>query len=279
MDWYGDWQHRAHAESFDGRSRLDRRNLIRNQEGFNDVRLLNERLSRDRRCSLLEVGCATGEFSRYLRMRYPRVRYYGMDISRPAVALAKLKYPQAAFYVTDPAVSLGEALRASGIPEHPEFVYAKDVVPHQVRPFAFLSELIHVALEAVIVRCRTRDQGKSELDPERSCQYHYDGWMPYLVLNLQELIEHVTAEARGCEIVAYRSRIVLGGQHHRFVPKELFLPETGTAETALGLFKRTEHPGRVIVEDRPDQNPAYTWDYLLKHAARQALNAFTGEGR
>ena len=243
------------------------------------MRILNERLDRDRRCSLLEVGCATGEFYRYLRVRYPLVRYYGMDISRPAVARAKLKYPQAAFYVTEPTVSLGEALRASGIPEHPELVYAKDVVPHQVRPFAFISELIQVASEAVIMRCRTRDQGKSELDPERSCQYHYDGWMPYLVLNLQELIEHVTAEAPGCEVVAYRSHVVLGGRHNRFLPKELFLRETGTAETAVGLFKRTEHPGRVVVEDRPDQNPAYTWDYLLKHAARQALNAFAGEKR
>jgi SAM-dependent methyltransferase len=175
MDWYHDWQHQAHAESFDGRSRLDRRNLIRNQEGFNDVRLLNERFGWDCQYSLLEVGCATGEFSRYLQLRYPRVRYYGVDISRPAVARAKQKYPEASCFVIDPMASLGEALRACGITEHPELVYAKDVVPHQVRPFAFISELIQVASEAIIMRCRTRDQGKSELDPERSCQYHYDG--------------------------------------------------------------------------------------------------------
>ena len=153
------------------------------------------------------------------------------------------------------------------------------MVPHHLRPFAFVSELVQVASEAVIVRCRTRDQGKSELDPERSCQYHYDGWMPYLVLNLQELIEHVTTESPGCEVVVYRSYTVLGGQHQRFVPKELFLRETGTAETAVGFFKRTDHPGRVIVEDRLDQNPVYTWDYLLKHAVRQALNVFMGAVR
>lgn len=276
MEWYRDWQHLAHAESFDGRSRLDRRNLIRNLEGFNDVRLLNERLGRDRRVSLLEVGCATGEFYRYLRVSYPGVRYYGVDVSAPAVARAKQKYPQAAFFVTDPAMGIGASLRASGIPEHPEIVYAKDVVPHQVRPFAFLAELIQTAAEAVIVRCRTRDRGTSELDPERSCQYHYDGWMPYLVLNLQELIDRLAAESPGCEVVAYRSHVVLGGRHNRFVPKELYLRETGTAETAVGVFKRTDHPGRVLIEDRPDQNPAYTWDYRLRHAARQALNAFTG---
>lgn len=275
MDWYRDWQHAAHAQSFDARTGLDRRNLIRNLEGFNDVRLLKERCDQRRAFSLLEVGCATGEFSRYLQLCYPRVHYYGIDISDPAVARAKQKYPDRVFCVTDPSATLQEGLRRCSLPAHCEVVYAKDVMPHHTQPLAFLSELIAVASEAVIVRCRTRDHGKSELDPERSCQYHYNGWMPYLVLNLNELVEHVMKDVPRCEMVIYRNHMILGGQHNRFVPKELFLPETGTAETSVGVFKTTTHPGRMTIENRLDQNPRYTWDYLLKHAMRQALQVFS----
>ncbi|MDP3722468.1 MAG: class I SAM-dependent methyltransferase [Candidatus Omnitrophota bacterium] len=271
--WYDDWQHQRHAEAFDGRWQLDRRNLVRNQEGFNDVRLLNERVATDRPLDLLELGCATGEFYRYLRRRYPRARYCGLDVSGPAIARAKQKYPEGTFVVSDPAASVSATLRARGLPEHPQIVYAKDVIQHQAEPLAFLSELIRIAEEAVIVRCRTRDVGPTEWNPEHSCQYHYDGWMPFIVVNLQELIDAVMAEAPEAEVAVYRSHTVLGGRHSRFVPKELFVASTGTAETALGVFRRTAHPGRVTIVDRPDQNPRYTWDYALKHAARQAWDA------
>lgn len=271
--WYDDWQHQQHAVAFDGCRRLDRRNLVRWQEGLNDVRLLNERVTRDRTLSLLEVGCATGELYRYLRIRYPRVRYYGLDISRVAIARAKQKYPEAAYFVNDPTTPIDATLQACGIPAHPELVYAKDVLHHQTEPLAFLSQLIQIAGEAVVVRCRTRDAGPTEWDPERSCQYHYDGWMPYLVVNLQELLDHVMAEAPEAEVVVYRNHTVLGGKYNRFLPKELFLPSTGTAETALGMFRRTEHPGRVTIADRVDKNSGCTWDAALRHAVRQALGA------
>lgn len=311
-DWYDDWQHEQHAVDFDRGSGLDLRNLIRNYESFNDVRLLNESLDpsprpapfasqseargarsgcrptgvvvqgatglpgglhRQRPLTLLEVGCATGEFYRYLRARHPHVRYHGTDISQPAIARAKAKYPAAPFFVTDPAARLRDALRGLGITERPDIVYSKDVVHHQTRPFEFLSDLIEVASDLLIIRTRTRDMGETELDPERSCQYHYDGWMPFIVLNLQELVERITTEVPAGEIVVYRNHMVLGGRHNRFLPKELYLKETGTAETAIGIFKTTTQPSRVTVKDWTDMNPSYSWDYLLRHAARQAWDA------
>ena len=78
-DWYRDWQSQAHVVMYDGRSRLGRRDLIRNYEAFNDVRLLKEHLDPARSVTLLEVGCATGEFSRYVQCIRPAVRYYGVD--------------------------------------------------------------------------------------------------------------------------------------------------------------------------------------------------------
>lgn len=273
MSWYADWQRPEHAEHFDARSRLDARNLVRNYEAFNDVRLLKERLDPSRAADLLEVGCATGEFSRYVRLRFPRLRYAGLDISSPAVARAKSKYPQTAFFVVEAGRPLAESLQAVGAPAAPAIVYSKDVMPHQVEPLAFLSGLIRQASEAVIVRCRTRDVGETERDPERSCQYHYGGWMPYIVLNLQELIEHILAEAPGSEVIVYRHHMVLGGWNNRFVPKALYLEETGTAETAVGLFKTTDHPGRVTVQDRADGAFTGTWDYRIRRLAQKAIGS------
>lgn len=274
-DWYRDWQQPAHAVQFDGRVGLDRRNLIRNYEGFNDVRLLCERVDVSHRRSFLEVGCATGEFFRYLRMTYPLIRYYGVDISQPAIARTTEKYPQAFFFTIDPSRTLAENLRAGGsLPDHYDIVYAKDVVQHQLKPFEFMHELIQVASEAVILRCRTRDVGASVLDPELSCQAHYGGWVPYMVLNLQELLDWIARETPDSEIVVYRNHTILGGRYNRFVPKDLYVTEAGTAETAVGIFKQTTHPGRVILEDRADQNPIYTWDYTAKHMMSEIWRAF-----
>jgi SAM-dependent methyltransferase len=272
LDWYGDWQNRDHVRHFDFRSSLDDRNILRNYESLNDVRLLAERIDRTRELRLLEIGCATGEFMRYLRLRFPSIRYYGVDISRPAIERAMEKYPDGRFF----CISRDEEIRTLpgriGLSGPPQIVYAKDVAQHQVRPFAFVSDLVALASETVIIRCRTRDVGKTELDPERSCQYHYDGWMPYIVMNLRELLDHIIGLAPHCELAVYRNHMVLGGYHGRYLPKDCYLRETGTAETALAVFLRTDRPGHVSIADRLDQNPRYTLDHLVRAGVRKALS-------
>ena len=269
--WYVDWQELEHARLFDGRHRLSKRDLARNYRSFNDVRLLEERLDRTRSLKFLEVGCATGEFYRYLRTQYPQIGYYGVDVSRPAVARAKEKYPKGNFFVTDPGLPVADNLRMLGIPASPDIVYAKDVLHHQTDPHAFLLQLLTIASGAVILRTRTRDIGQTVADPELSCQYHYKGWMPYIVLNLQELIKSVQTQAPRCELIIYRNHMILGGWENRFLPKECYLPETGTAETAMGVFLETENPGRVHVEDRKDQDLVYSSGYRFKNLICRAL--------
>lgn len=270
-EWYADWQSGDHAKRFDYRSTLNGRNLVRNYESLNDVRLLRERLDRIRPFTLLELGCATGEFYRYLRFQYPNVMYYGLDVSEPAVARAKEKYPEARFFVNRPDIMVLDTLRELSLPEAPAVVYAKDVVHHQTRPFEFLSELLKVASEMIIFRCRTRDIGQTEWNPDLSCQYHYGGWMPYIVINLDDLISYMRGEASRSEVVVYRNHVVLGGQYNRYLPKECYLKATGTAETAIGVFKKTDNPGKVIVEDRPDMNPRYTLGYRFYGLAGRIL--------
>ncbi len=268
--WYADWQHPDHVPLFDGRSTLSDRELARNYESFNDVRLLKERVDRSRDLTILEVGCATGEFSRYLRITYPRARYYGIDVSRSAIARAREKYPHVPLFAVEPSMTIADALHVLRVPR-PEFVYSKDVAHHQTNPFPFISELVSVASEAVILRTRTRDVGETVGDAELSCQYHYDGWVPYIVMNLEELIHHLRSQVPACELVICRNHMVLGGRENRYLPKECYLPETGTAETVVGIVLKTERPGQTTLEDRTDRNLEYPLGYRVTNFARRLL--------
>ena len=167
--WYKDWQSAEHAAVFDSRRALGAARLIRNYESFNDVRLIHEWLARPEAVSLVELGCATAEFYRYVRVRHPQVRYYGLDVSRAAIARAKAKYPQAQVFVCEPEADLAQTFRATlGLAGLPGLVYAKDVMHHQTDPLGFVSRLLRVASEMVVVRTRTRDVGATVSDPEMS---------------------------------------------------------------------------------------------------------------
>ncbi len=269
--WYDDWQSSDHARLFDGRCVLSSRGLVRNYESFNDVRLLNEWLDSTRELTLLEVGCATGEFHRYLKVKHPFIHYAGVDISRAAIARAKEKYPLGRFFVCEPEEALGSLLQRLNLPRNPQVVYTKDVVHHQTRPLEFISQLLQVTGEALVIRTRTRDVGETIMDPQLSCQYHYQGWMPYLVLNVQELIDHIRGQAPGCELVIYKNPTVLGGRENRFLPKDCYLPQTGTAETAVGVFLKTSYPGRVRIEERKDMEVGLAWRGRCLNLARRLL--------
>lgn len=269
LQWYTDWQSAEHARRFDFGLSLDIKNLQRSYESLNDVHLLNNRIERNQALTLVEVGCATGEFYRYLRIKHPHVNYFGTDISRVAITRAKEKYPQASFFVIDPSDEVTNQIRQLPMSSNPEIVYAKDVVHHQIDPFGFIYELLRLASETLIFTCRTRDVGETMLDPELSCQYHYNGWMPYIVMNLQDLINHIAKGFPGCEVVALRNHMILGGQHNRFLPKECYLAETGTAETAVGVFKRTAHPGKVSIEDQKE----LAFQFTLSSRLRRRIGA------
>ena len=277
--WYADWQHEDHAEFFDARARLSRADLIRNLEMFNDVRLLQAHVSRAAAGTLVEVGCATGEMCRYVALRYPALRYVGVDISEPAIVRAREKHPRGRFVVGHPGVPLLETLRRHGVAQPPELLYAKDVVHHQIQPFEFLEELVTSATHAVILRLRTRDVGATVLDPEQSCQYHYNGWMPYIVMNLEEIIARIRQAAPQSEMVVCRHHMVLGGRLNRFLPKACYLPDTGTAETAVGVFLRSPRPGAVTIEDRVDGQASRSPDFRLARLAGRVWRSLTRSQR
>ncbi len=225
------WSEQKHAEVFDHWRFIPRRTLRVLYECFNEIRLLNDILRRHPAATVLEIGCATGELYRYLRTRWPRVRYVGTDISEPALARAAAKYPAATFLRT--STDLLEVRDAGA-----EVVFCRDVVHHQPDPFAFLETLYGLAGRFLVLRLRTRDRGPTEQDPERSCQFMYGRWVPYIVLNCDEVVEASRTYAPPpAGLTFLKHYMVLGGQHMRFLPKDCYDPTTGTAETALLIAK------------------------------------------
>ncbi len=258
------WQDQTHAREFDEVSIYPRFLMRKRFESFNEVRLLQAHAARIGGRSLHEVGCATGEFGRYAKACLPQYLYRGFDISRPAIERAVAKYGTDRYQIYDGNVaSLPPA----------DIVFCRDVVLHQLDPYVFLAALMGIASRALVLRLRTRDRGATVLDAESSCQLHYDRhWVPYIVLNTDELINRISSDRQVSAIVISRRYEPLGGYNSRFLPKELYFTEAGSAETAMLVIKQdTPRNGDASVsfDDRPDGRPGYSlWDRLVLKAAR-----------
>jgi hypothetical protein len=245
VELYAPWQEVQHADFFDALADWSDSAIRRRYETFNDIRLLR--------------GNAP---YRYVSRFLPELAYVGVDVSEPAVARARRKYPAAQFSVVEPDLSdIDPATSVCGV------LYCKDVVLHQTDPFAFLNRLLRIPSEAAVIRLRTRDKGASVLDPALSCQRHYSGWVPYMVLNVDEVLEAIRATGRAREIVVIRNHMVLGGREGRFLPKDCYEPSTGTSETAL--FVRIGVGGGnapvVTIHDRKEAAPGYTpWQRIRR---------------
>ena len=249
------WQEPVHADFFDGVAKVHPKALRRDYESFNESRLLLEHkrdiLGRD----FVEIGCATGELYRYLRQYHPEFSYRGFDISRPAIERARQKYPNGIFEVCEP--NLSDVIAAN---LRPSVIWARDVVLHQPEPFEYLSKLMSISSEVTVLRIRTRDKGASILDLELSCQWHYNHWVPYLILNVDETVDVICKAIPVERMFLVKRYVQLGGWHNRFVPKECYYPETDTAETALYIL-RSNHGDRVpdiMVSEREESHPVWS---------------------
>lgn len=173
------WHDPIHADFFDARAHFSLGLLRRVYENFNEFRLFLEHKNEIQHREFVEIGCATGELYRYLRRYHPEFVYRGFDISEPAIERARQKYPDGRFDICKADLSdiLGSNIK-------PAVVWARDVVLHQADPFDYLSGLVTISSEVTILRIRTRDKGPTVLDPELSCQWHYNHWIPYMVLNV-----------------------------------------------------------------------------------------------
>jgi hypothetical protein len=270
LDLRAAWQDPIHAEYFDFRNDYGDRFLRWDYGNFNEFKLLEEFEATLSGQHFTEIACATGDLHRYLKLVHPKFIYNGFDISAPAIERARKKFPGARFDVCDPELT--------DVPEKAAtrtVVWARDVVQHQTEPFTFVQKVVALAQEAVFFRLRTRDVGPTVLDPVLSCQWHYGSWVPYMVLNVDELVSAMTAAAPLEEIVIVKRYECLGGHHGRFLPKETYDPHTGTAETAVFARRRksnSDQEPRVVIRTSDDSiSRMPKWVSLAERVRRRVV--------
>jgi len=184
--------------------------------------------------SVMDVGCATGRFYRFFKEVFSGVHYRGFDISQSAIDHAKNLYPETEFSVFngDPS-AVGST--------QPDLLFCRDVVHHQTDPKGFLAKLYATPSKYLLLRVRTREIGETVFDIDQSCQLAYNSWVPYIVFNTKELTDLLSSYSpRPAKINIARHPNVLGGQLHRYLPKELYYPETATAETSILIEKGSD---------------------------------------
>jgi SAM-dependent methyltransferase len=226
---------------------------------------------------VVDIGCATGTTYRFLhnKIKGSGFSYRGFDLSNPAIEKAKSLYPGVDF-----ARSNGERLyELLGLKA--DIVFSRDTILHQEDPYDFLDQLIEITERFLVVRLRTRDHGETEFDVSKSCQMHYDNfWMPYIVLNIDELISYIKNKNNVKKVTINKSYEVLGGQNYRFLPKDLYLEEAGTAETSIMIeLDAGEQKGKVeIIHDNKIQGHPFlrlnrfNFKYLIYRAMSKFRN-------
>lgn len=241
------WQTAEHAATYDARIFYPTVYLKGVYQNFNEFILLDKYLPKDEPFKLLEIGCATGEIYRYLRHAYPKMEYIGCDISKSAIEKGKKKYPNANFMITDP-----ELKEAKDV--NPDYIFERDVVVHQTDPFAFLKQICLSAKKGVFFRLRTRDEGSTVLDMEKSCQMYHGLWAPFMMLNCDEVVSFLEDLNVCSKIVILKNYTILGGHHGRYLPKDCHLAETGTAESGVYIeIGRGSKRPEIIIERRDEK--------------------------
>ena len=238
-----------HAESFGAWDHFSTSKLVRICDQFNECQSLRDLAERQDCQTLSDIGCATGSYYRYIRNIWPNVQYKGFDISEAAINRVRNRHPEGDFQVSNGRLSSVEHAKS-------DVVFCRDVVHHQEDPKAFLEDLYQITGKYLVLRIRTREEGETVFDYTQSCQYTYGRWVPYIVFQTGELIDLFRSfDPAPVKIDVIRHPLILGGQLNRYLPKELYYPETGTAESAIVIEKGDGQTGSemaVSIEARPE---------------------------
>ena len=204
------WNTTSHLNTFNFWNHYSNRTFNFSYGNFQENRFLISTLRENKVASVVDIGCATGTTYRLLKNTFGHsaIKYSGFDISEVAIAHAISLYNKPIFFSSKSHdfTSLKSSER--------DIIFSRDTVMHQEEPREFLKKLIETTSRFLILRLRTRDNGKTNWNVNQSCQMHYDKyWMPYIVINIQELIGFIIDIRKPATMKINRSYEVLGGKN------------------------------------------------------------------
>lgn len=236
MDFTAAWDNEEHARRF-GRAitlRNDFKFLMEFRPSI-PARCLNyvSNVAQGNEISVLDIGCAAGDYYSYLTcQRASRTfEYEGVDISKVAIEAANRYYQTDRFQVIDRDEDLEDKTG--------DIVLSVNVLQHQPMAIDNLVRILQCAKQYLVVTLRTRENGETVLDPELSCQRIFGEWVPFIVINSKELYRTIFSSVPGpVRISSFKEYRMFAGAGPRFLPKELYIEESGTAVTTLIVEKR-----------------------------------------
>ena len=177
---------------------------------------------------ILEIGIGAGNFYRLLKINKLKNKYTGADISEYYVNLAKKIHNSNNFILTSVDNSLN-------LEKKYNFVYSRMVAHHQTNPYDFINILYNKTKSSLIIQLPTRDKGETNFDVNNSCQFVDGIWVPYIILNYQELKDFLLKKEniKNSKITFNREYTILGGKNGRYLEKELYYENTKTASTTI----------------------------------------------
>ena len=267
---YIGWNTESHLRKFDHWNRKINLEFDFVYGCFSEQTYLLESVKLLENPEIFDIGCATGTTYRFLynKIRGSGYSYTGLDLSKSTIERARSLYPGVNF-LTSNGERLYEQLSLKA-----DIVYSRDTILHQDSPYDFLDQLIEITERFLIIRLRTRDHGETEFDVSKSCQAYDNYWLPYIVLNIDELISYIKSKNNVIKVTINKSYDVLGGQHSRFLPKDLYFEKTGTAETSIMIeLDAAKQKGEIeIVHDKKIQGNQllrrnrFNYKYLIYRA-------------
>jgi SAM-dependent methyltransferase len=222
---YAHWDSEDHVVTFDMPTHMDHWTWIWHWNQFNYTKLA--RLVLPSVASITEVGCATGEYIRFLRKIGYRGDYIGYDVSCPAINRAQKKLPSERFLAVDPEFSNYDVA---------DLVIAIDVGLHQPDPFQFHQRLFSRAKRFLLLKERTTDTCPTSKDWKGSCAWGSSAWVPWMVLNTQDVLRF-WKKLGAKQVVLARSYHPLAGLGLRHLPKYLYPDSARTAATSILVSK------------------------------------------
>ena len=192
---------------------------------------------------IVEIGVGGGRSYMYLnylsdRMRSTGYKYTGYDISDQCVEFCNNRYGNH-FNVSG---TVGARYKTA------DLVYFFDAMVHCHNPLGFLDAAALATTRYLCFQTPTRDLGPTEYDPEKSCRLENGAWVPWIVFNAGELVSEI--QRRGFhKILLIKSYKKFAGNAPRFLPKEFFESDIGSARTAV-LAIREEGMNKDLERNR-----------------------------
>ena len=136
---------------------------------------------------VLDVGCASGGFFNIMRSYEPHIEYTGVDLSERAVELAKERYPEATFIVTE-GFELFFANNTFDV------VHCTSVFNNEPNYQAMLQEMYRVSSRFVLVDIRLLKGIGRQAESVYNIQFNSEGVeakVPYVVNDADEVANFV----------------------------------------------------------------------------------------